>query len=340
MNEALPTLLFPFERGILHVPGEGERVLVLGACAGFRMPDGSRADVTVIQDFRPDYLALIKSALSTLPKAEGEGYDVALLLLGRHRRENELHLAEALTRVRPGGLIVAAGTKKDGAQTVAKRLNDIVPVENQMSKHHGVVFWCIRPVATDASVLARLFPEAATTPEGFETAIGGFSEGRIDEGSRLLLKSLPDKLTASTGRIADFCAGWGYLSVEVARRYQMGALDLYEAHRRSLEAAKRNFQTFAPAAPAAFHWHDLVGETVAGRYDAILMNPPFHQSRSAEPDLGRAMIKAASAALKTGGRLFLVANRGLPYEAVLKENFSASGEVARDGTFKVLWGRR
>ena len=340
MNEALPTLLFPFERGILDVPGKGERVLVLGASAGFRMPDGAAADVTAVQDFRPDYLALEKAGFHAVAEAEGEGYDLALILLGRHRRENELRFAEALTRVKPGGLIVAAGTKKDGAPSVAKRMGEIVSVAEQMSKHHGIVFWCVRPEALDAATIAPLFPEAVITPHGFETAVGGFSEGRIDEGSQLLLGSLPEKLTASTGRIADFCAGWGYLSVEVARKYQMGALDLYEAHRRSLEAAKRNFQKLAPDAPAGFHWHDLVGERVAGRYDAIIMNPPFHQSRSAEPDLGKAMIKAASVAMKPGGRLYLVANRGLPYEAVLKEHFSACGEVARDGTFKVLWGRR
>lgn len=340
MNEALPTLLFPFERGVLDAPGEGERVLVLGASAGFQMLEESAGAVTAVQDFRPDYLALVNAGFNVVPVAEGEGYDQALLLLGRHRRENELRLAEALSRVKPGGLIVAAGTKKDGAPSFAKRIGEMVTVEDQMSKHHGVVFWFRRPERLDAGAIDRLRPEALLTPEGLETATGGFSEGKVDEGSQLLLKSLPNKLTASTGRIADFCAGWGYIALELARKYQMGALDLFEAHKRSLEAAERNFKRLFPEAPAGFHWHDLVGEKVVGRYDAIVMNPPFHQSRSAEPDLGKAMIRAASGALKPGARLFMVSNRGLPYEAVLKEHFAAHGETARDGTFKVLWARK
>lgn len=340
MNEALPTLLFPFERGVLDAPGEGERVLVLGASAGFQMLEESAGAVTAVQDFRPDYLALVNAGFNVVPVAEGEGYDQALLLLGRHRRANELSLAEALSRVKPGGLIVAAGTKKDGAPSFAKRIGEMVTVEDQMSKHHGVVFWFRRPERLDAGAIDRLRPEALLTPEGLETATGGFSEGKVDEGSQLLLKSLPNKLTASTGRIADFCAGWGYIALELARKYQMGALDLFEAHKRSLEAAERNFKRLFPEAPAGFHWHDLVGEKVVGRYDAIVMNPPFHQSRSAEPDLGKAMIRAASGALKPGARLFIVANRGLPYEAVLKEHFAAHGETARDGTFKVLWARK
>ncbi len=40
------------------------------------------------------------------------------------------------------------------------------------------------------------------------------------------------------------------------------------------------------------------------------------------------------------GRLVLVANRQLPYEAVLQAGFSSWSEIARDGSFKVLLARR
>ena len=43
------------------------------------------------------------------------------------------------------------------------------------------------------------------------------------------------------------------------------------------------------------------------------------------------MIQAAAKALKVGGRLLMVANRGLPYEPVQKEAFKDSGEVAAIG---------
>ena len=51
-------------------------------------------------------------------------------------------------------------------------------------------------------------------------------------------------------------------------------------------------------------------------------------------------MKVAARALQPGGRLFMVANRQLPYEAVLKAGFAVSGEIARDATYKVLWARR
>jgi 16S rRNA (guanine1207-N2)-methyltransferase len=52
------------------------------------------------------------------------------------------------------------------------------------------------------------------------------------------------------------------------------------------------------------------------------------------------MIEAAARALKSGGRLLLVANRQLPYEQVLARAFRDGGETARDGRYKVLWAVR
>jgi 16S rRNA (guanine1207-N2)-methyltransferase len=139
--------------------------------------------------------------------------------------------------------------------------------------------------------------------------------------------------------VADFCAGWGFVAAEVAARCPaVSALDLYEADFEALEAAKLNLA----AAPQRkeFFWTDLLAEPVERRYDAIVMNPPFHKGRAADPGIGAGMMRAAAKALKPGGRLVMVANRQLPYEAVLKACFASSGEVARDSGFKILSARR
>ena len=68
------------------------------------------------------------------------------------------------------------------------------------------------------------------------------------------------------------------------------------------------------------------------------MNPPFHRGRAAEPEIGAGMIRAAAKALKPGGRLFMVANRQLPYETVLAAVFSSHGEIAREGTVQGVLG--
>ena len=70
-------------------------------------------------------------------------------------------------------------------------------------------------------------------------------------------------------------------------------------------------------------------------YDAIVCNPPFHAGRAAEPALGQGFIEAAAKALKAGGRLFLVANRGLPYEPLLRARFAAVEMLADNNKFRV-----
>ena len=239
--------------------------------------------------------------------------------------------------MRPGGLVLAAGAKKDGARSIANRVAQLLPLENRLSKHHGIVFWLFRPGMLDEAVPAALTAPASPTMENYETAVGGFSEGSVDPGSRLLADSLPQDIS---GHVADFAAGWGYVSLRIAAGTPPARLDLYEAHYPSLEAARRNLAAHAQDTPSRFFWHDLLGEPVEPRYDAIVMNPPFHRGRAAEPDIGQRMIEVAARALKPGGRLFLVANRPLPYEATMQTSFARHGEVCRDGTYKVLGGRR
>jgi 16S rRNA (guanine1207-N2)-methyltransferase len=79
---------------------------------------------------------------------------------------------------------------------------------------------------------------------------------------------------------------------------------------------------------------------VAQRYDAIVMNPPFHTGRAAEPGLGQALIAAAARALRKGGTLLMVANRQLPYEADLVKHFARVEKLAQEETFKIFRAAR
>ncbi|AZO20098.1 class I SAM-dependent methyltransferase [Mesorhizobium sp. M1E.F.Ca.ET.045.02.1.1] len=332
--EPLKTLFYPFEAEALPLPRKGARVLFLGAEPGFRLPDGFDAALHLVQGFRPHFRTLQAAGCTVTPRAEGSGFDAALVLAGRHRGQNELRIAEALERVAPGGLIVVAGGKDDGIDSLRKRINILVALEGHLPKHHGVAFW-FRQAGKEAAEALRAANPDLIVEERFRTAPGMFSFDRVDAGSKLLAERLPDGLT---GNLADFCAGWGYLAAEVAERSPgLSGLDLYEADFEALEAARLNVRN---AVEPRFFWADLLTETVERRYDAIVMNPPFHSGRAAEPGIGAGMIHAASRALKSGGRLLMVANRQLPYEQVLAAAFSSHAEIARDGMFKVFSARR
>lgn len=339
-RNALKTLFHPFDAGVLSLPSAGQRYLFLGAEAGNATPEGFSADLTAIQPFRPLFRGLERQGgIVAKPELvdDDTAFDGALVLVGKHKGKNENWLAEALERTKPGATIVAAGGKEDGIQALRKRLVKLGVECEHMPKFHGQAVWFTRP--DDVSRLVEtLAAKPVLVEEKFVASAGMFSHDRVDAGSQLLAERLPEDFT---GRAADFGAGWGYLSVMLAERSpRLKSIDLYEAHYGALDAARQNIAQNCPDVKAQFFWHDVAGEEVKGKYDLVIMNPPFHEGHAAEPGLGQAFIARAAEALVNGGTLLLVANRGLPYEPVLAEHFRSGEEVCRNARFKVLSARK
>jgi 16S rRNA (guanine1207-N2)-methyltransferase len=336
-RDALKTLFHPYANGTLASPAEGEHVLFLGAEAGAILPEDFLGSIHHVQGFRPLFRALQASHAEPTPILEERPYDSALILCGKHRGENEARLIAALRHVDAGGLILVAGAKEDGVQSLQKRLMQMNIPCDHMPKYHGVVFWFQRPVDIDP-IIAKLVKPIDRIEGRFATAAGQFSHEKVDEASELLASRLPSDFR---GAAADFGAAWGYLSVALAEKAPgLKNIDLFEADFEALENAKINMENNCPDIQARFFWHDLAAEDVRDKYDLVIMNPPFHEGHAADPSIGQAFIRRAASALKIGGQLMLVANRGLPYEPVLAECFKFTGETCRNARFKVLWGKK
>ena len=165
--------------------------------------------------------------------------------------------------------------------------------------------------------------------EGFQTLPGIFSADGPDRGSVLLAATLPAKLS---GKVADLGAGWGYLAAEILKRPAVKRLDLVEAEADALDCARVNVTD----PRARFHWADATTWRPDSLLDVVVMNPPFHVGRDADPALGAAFIRAARRMLAPNGSLWLVANRHLPYDAALTEHFLVHEDVAGNGGFRVI----
>ena len=292
------------------------------------------------QSYKPFADELERGNLQVVADAETAAtrYPVVLLLPPRQREEARALFARALSLCAPGGVVVASITNNEGAKSGEADLKQLAGLGGSLTKNHCRVFWS-KPLgdAHDPALLARWTQLDAARPilDGrFTSRPGVFAWDRIDPASALLVEHLPPDLA---GKGADLGAGYGYLSAEVlARSPKVSALDLYEAEARALALAKQNLSSFEAQAAIGYRWHDVT-TGVAEQYDFIVSNPPFHtQSRADRPDVGRRFIAVAAESLKPGGRLYLVANRHLPYEAVLNASF---GDVRvlgdRDG-FKVI----
>jgi 16S rRNA (guanine1207-N2)-methyltransferase len=330
---AVKTLFLPFETGDIEIGSDASRWLFLNASLPPADAPLEKTQIHAVQGFRPDFLRLQRAGFQVTPEVCADSFDGGLILVSRHRGETRALLNQAIERIKPGGMIVLAGAKNDGIASVAKEIGEQFKILGNLSKHHAKAFWF------ENKGECRFTEELAELLEGrFETAPGMFSSQHIDPGSAFLIETLPRDLK---GRIADFCAGWGYLSVETAAQCPaVKSIDLFEADFASLEAARRNMAKLAPQLAADFQWLDLMSEKTTGNYDTIIMNPPFHQGRAADPAIGNAIIRNAHNALHKGGKLYLVANRALPYESTLDAMFFKSGEMARNAYYKVLWATK
>jgi 16S rRNA (guanine1207-N2)-methyltransferase len=165
-----------------------------------------------------------------------------------------------------------------------------------------------------------------------------FAWDHIDPASHLLAEHLPADLD---GAVADLGAGFGYLASEILQHCpNIAALDLYEADARALDLARQNLAQTSTGVQPGFHWHDVT-TGLPRQYQHIVSNPPFHAQRSRQRiDIGQAFLAAAAAALLPGGQLWLVANRHLPYEALLADRFDEVRTLAQTGAYKVINARR
>ena len=226
------------------------------------------------------------------------------------------------------GAVIVDGAKTDGIDSVLKEMRKRTAIGGVISKAHGKLFWFD---ASDAELSD--WQTDTTLADGFRTAPGVFSADGVDPASRLLADALPEKIGAAVG---DLGAGWGYLSARLLEREGIKTLHLVEADHAALSCARANISD----PRAQVHWADALDWAAPERLDAVVMNPPFHTGRRAEPDLGRGFIAAAARALAPSGRLWMVANRHLPYETHLQTHFAESGEFGGDGRFKLLRAAR
>ena len=312
--------------GGLELPEEG-------AIAAFRPPiEADLAGIPperlrIINDFKPNYDAWEERGYEVM-RVTKDRYAAAIVSLPRAKSEARSLVAEACAV--SDGIVVIDGQKTDGADSILREMRARVTVHGPIAKAHGKLFW-IDETATD---FFEDWLEGPSRPEGgFWTAPGVFSAGGVDLASALLVEALPDSL----GReVCDLGAGWGYIAAHALTRRNVETLYLVEAGHMALECARHNVTDDR----ARFFWEDATRWEPPHRMDTVLMNPPFHTGRAAEPQIGQAFVAAAARILSSQGNLWMVANRHLPYEAELKKRFAQVEEIGGDARFKLFHAAR
>lgn len=322
-----PRFILAQEARLFDLPDAGDLV-VCGAVAGVDLDDLPTDRVLIVSDMKTDHIACAAAGLRVAVDMPACAASV-LVILPRAKVLARGLIARAVAV--SDGPVIVDGAKTHGADSVLKDCRARGTVDQVIAKAHGKLFALRADAAAFADWALPDTPQDAG--DGFVTLPGVFSADGIDPASRLLADSLPKTIGK---RVADLGAGWGYLSARVLERADITALHLVEDDHSALACARINVTD----PRTQFHWADATQWRPDAALDGVVMNPPFHSGRAADPGLGQAFITSAAACLAPHGRLWLVANRHLPYETVLGQQFREVQEIAGDSRFKVLSAHR
>jgi 16S rRNA (guanine1207-N2)-methyltransferase len=261
-------------------------------------------------------------------------FDVAVVRLARAKDEQEMVLHAVLSVLAPGARLFLYGGNDEGIRSAATVLESLCgPTDTIAKRSHGRLLAARRPPRLEAlrgelaawRQITRL-PLAGELRD-FVSYPGLFAAGRIDEGTQLILDTLPS--LPSAARVADFGCGCGVIAAALAMVPHAG-LDMIDHDSVALLAAKEN----VPAGRAILAC-SLGG--AAGLWDAILSNPPLHVGLAESHAALRQLIAEAPAHLRPGGLLQLVLQRRLPIEDLLGQHLGQVRILAQNGRYRV-WG--
>lgn len=295
-----------------------------GADADLAVFDPDRTQV--VQHFFSDHKALADRGFQLVDEPQGQSA-LAVVFAPRSRDLARARIAQAVAHLPEGAPLWIDGLKGEGIDSLLREIRGLLPVDEVHSRAHGKIFRVTLP--GQGWLPAGWVAADIQAAPGMVTRPGVFSADGPDPGSLLLAQHLPDKLPA---RIVDLGAGWGWLSAQILTRPSVQVLHLVEADKVALDCARRNISD----PRAVFHWADALAFSLPEPVNGVIMNPPFHQSRVAEPRLGAGFIQTAARLLTGAGRLWMVANRHLPYEEPLRAAFADVQELGGDSRFKIL----
>jgi 16S rRNA (guanine1207-N2)-methyltransferase len=167
---------------------------------------------------------------------------------------------------------------------------------------------------------------------------GVFSQRRLDQGTALLLKTIPHDVS---GVIVDLGCGAGVLGVVAAKRSAAAEVHFVDVSHLAVASAQRTWQlSFGTAREADFSAASDLAAIPDASVQLVVNNPPFHADRAMGDATAWHMFADSKRVLSPGGELFAVGNRHLGYHGKLKRLFGNCEVVATDPKFVVLKARR
>ncbi|MDX8403115.1 MAG: methyltransferase [Mariprofundaceae bacterium] len=332
----MPAVQLLYQSAIDSFNDNTSHVAVINAHADLLLKNISSqsASLTLLQHFKPEYDELMRLGLKCSQSLEGDS-ELIMLTPSKNKQQTLAWMAEAMLNLMDGGKLLIACANNHGAKSYESALKKLAGNVSSSSKSKCRIFSAKKSHTLDHELAEQWISDAKpgkVDSHGLIAQPGLFSWDRADIGSRLLLQHLPNSLS---GIGMDLCCGYGLLSKHILdKNPDIQSLYLIEADRLALSCAEQNAKAWKEKIQP--HWLDATIGTLPLKLDWIICNPPFHSGQSQDIDLGQTIIANACSSLKRSGKLYMVANRKLPYEATLNQRLMKHRILIQEQGFKVI----
>lgn len=267
--------------------------------------------------------------------------DTAVIFLPKARSELSLRLDLAQWLVVEGGRVILVGEKKEGIAGGVKQLRAALPQAEKIDSARHCQVWQADSVSQSGSFkLEKWLTWHSVERAEIQLDVAGlpgiFSDGELDEGTGLLLDTLAAN-PIRKGAVLDFACGAGVIGAWLQQwqrlnQQAVSSVDCVDVQAQAVRCARATYER-AGASGNIVASDGLAG--VEGRYQTILSNPPFHTGVRTDTSMTESFLQSASKHLVSGGELRIVANRFLPYEALIQKHVGKPVVMQSNSRFTV-----
>ncbi len=246
----------------------------------------------------------------------------------------------ALYALKTGGKLYVVGAKDRGILSIAKRMQALFRNVETLEISKGFRVVCSHKHGGAQDIAPNTLASVKLAPELFEPGdlvSQVFAHGMLDEGTRLLLEALDGQHVRPDDEALDIGCGAGMIGLHIAKIASKGQVTMVDVSLAAVALARQNVAESGLSNIRVLP-SDGAQAVLSERFDLVVTNPPFHQGGIQTTAIAERFMHEAAQVLRPRGRFYLVANRFLKYEPVLRACFREVREVGGDNRYKVFCG--
>ncbi|WNC71651.1 methyltransferase [Thalassotalea psychrophila] len=263
-----------------------------------------------------------------------QSHDLVIIYFPKSKKEYQFLLAMLAPTLTENAVILVVGEKKGGVKSAIKLSTDYTLNSSKVdSARHCFLFDITFNNHVPEFNLDSWYERFSLTINNTEIQVaslpGVFSNGELDNGTRLLLEKLPSKIS---GKVLDFGCGAGIIGCFVKKLYPNTEIEMLDVNALAIASANKTLQLNNLSAKV--YASDGLSN-VSGKYNAVLSNPPFHQGIKTNYHATELFLKSIKKHLLKNATLTIVANNFLKYAPIIKAEINQPELLANEKGFAI-----